>query len=535
MNNATAILSMLHEAPDRNSATRLFRGDPVLRWTLKRLARAKRVASTAVLCWEDQLEHVASEAGKAFVLAKGPRMPLPEVDAVTAARRWSDGWRGGLLGTCDFDLGFYGPWFAELAAKVGSDAILLVDPSAALVDPQVLDNLVSHAQSHPDIEMCFVPAAPGLGGALIRGGLLGRLAAAKTHTGRFLHYMPDQISREPLAGDMCVAVPTPVARSTQRFKLDSDRQVARLSAAMVSLNGHLITSSAEELVHRAHSWEPTDALPREVVLELNTQRATRPIWWAGAYHTISRPTLTLEMARVLFADLAALDDTRLTLAGVGDPLLVEHVFDVIDAARNEGRLSVHVETDFVGVSPEAIARLARSAADVVSVHLPALNARTYEQIMGVAGYERVLESINGFLIARAGRKVPILAPTFIKCRQNMAEMEGWYDHWLRALGCAVVRGPSDLAGQISDVSVADMAPPQRKPCSRLASRVTVLSDGQIVSCEEDVLARQVLGAIGRDKLQDVWQEQFAALSADHRQRHWDKHPLCAHCREWHRF
>ena len=45
-----AVLSMLHESADRNSATRAFRGAPVLAWTLKRLASADRVGGVAVLC-----------------------------------------------------------------------------------------------------------------------------------------------------------------------------------------------------------------------------------------------------------------------------------------------------------------------------------------------------------------------------------------------------------------------------------------------------------------------------------------------------
>jgi len=532
--NATAILSMLHEGAQRNSATRLFRGEPVLHWTLRRLARAQRVQNVAVLCWEDQLDRVAPEAGKAYVLAKGPRKPLQEVDAITAARRRSDGWRGGLLGTCDFDLGFYGPWFRELAKNVDSDAVLLIDPSAALVDPAVLDGLVAHAEAHPDTELCFVPAAPGLGGALLRAGLLERLAAARTHGGKLLHYLPDQLSREPLAGDMCAPVATAVARTTQRFKLDSDRQIARMSAAMVTLNGHLISSSAEELVGRAHAWDAVDPLPREVVLELNTHRATRPIWWPGSYHAISRPPMSLDMARQLFAELSALDDTRLTIAGVGDPLLCDALFDVIDAARNEGMLSVHIETDFAEASPEVLKKLASSPVDVVSVHLPALTPRTYEQVMGTSGYERVVESIRDFLAARNGKRVPILVPTFVKCRQNLAEMEGWYDQWLRAVGCAVVRGPSDCGGQIPDVSVADMAPPKRRACARIASRLTILSDGRIISCEEDVFARQVIGQAGREPLREIWQKRFGELRTDHRESQWKKHPICANCNEWHR-
>jgi MoaA/NifB/PqqE/SkfB family radical SAM enzyme len=534
LKNTTAILSMLHEDATRNSATRLFRGEPVLRWTLKRLAGAKRVESTAVICWEDQLDAVAREAGSAFVLAKGPRKALPELDAVTAARRWSDGWRGGLLGTCDFDLGFYAPWFNELAVKVESDAVLLIDPSSALVDPAVLDGLVAHAGSHPDSELCFVPAAPGLGGALLRGNLLARLAAAKTHCGRLLHYLPDQHSREPLAGDMCAPVPASVARTTHRFKLDSDRQIARLGAAMHCLNGQLISSGAEELVHRSHAWEAPDRLPREVTLELNTDRATRPIWWAGSYHALARPPMSLDMARMVIEELATLDDTRLTIAGVGDPLLCETLFDVLNLIPGDGSISTHVETDFFGADPEAIRRLAASPVAVVSVHLPATGPRVYEQIMGAAGLERVTAAVGEFIAARAGRTAPILVPTFMKCRQNLGEMEAWYDQWLRAVGCAVLRGPSDFAGQIPGVAVADMSPPRRKPCARIASRMTILSDGKVVSCEQDVLGRQALGQVGRGSLADVWQKQFTDLRRDHREGNLGQRPLCGNCREWHR-
>src|ERR671913_1126547 len=101
--NVTAVLSMLHEAPAgtsrANSATRCFRAAPVLQWTLQRLSRSKRVGSVAILCWEDQLPAVVPVAGdeRTHVLAKGPRVALPEVESVAAARHWADGWRGGLF------------------------------------------------------------------------------------------------------------------------------------------------------------------------------------------------------------------------------------------------------------------------------------------------------------------------------------------------------------------------------------------------------------------------------------------------------
>ena len=544
LKKVTAVVSMLHEGPDPqpNSGTRTFRGAPVLQWTLDRTRQAQRVKTVAVICWEDQLPSVLPVAGdeRAYVLTKGPRVALPEVEAVAAARRWSDGWRGGLLSTCHFDLGFHAPWVREVVQRLGSDAVVVIDPAAGLVDPELLDRIVERASSHGELEFCFAPAAPGLGAALVRPALLDRLAAARTHPGRLLHYLPDQLSREPLAGDGCVPVPAPVARATQSLTLDSQRQITRIETATVGLNGELLGSGAEAIVRtlQAFAASPTalDLLPREVVLELNTARATRPVFWPGRHHAIDRDPMPASAAAWLFDELRESDDVRLTLAGVGDPLLSDDFFDVLDAAAERGIRAVHVETDLLGISAERVARLARSAVDVVSIHLPALTSQTYEAVMGVDGYAAVMENVKRFVAERhaAGRRVPLLAPVFTKCGRNLAEMEAWYDQWLRAAGSAVIAGPSDCAGQVPDVGVADMSPPRRTPCTRLASRMTVLCDGRVVSCEQDVLGRQAVGQIGKQPLGEIWRRGFAPTRADHAAGQWSKHPLCRACREWHR-
>src|SRR5437867_5193442 len=264
--NVSAIVSMLHEGSDAepNSATRRFRAAPVLQWTLDRIRRARHVRSVAVLCWEDQLPGVVPVASdeRAYILAKGPRIAVPEVEAVAAARRWADGWRGGLLSTCHFDLGFHGPWHRELLQRLNGDAAILIEASAGLVDPVLLDRLVEQAAEHEEPELFFTPAAPGLGGALVRRALLDRLAAARSHPGRLLHYLTDQTTREPLAGDACVPIAAPVARTSRHFTLDSRRQIARIEAATINLNGELMGSDAEAIVRRLQSWPGQDPLPR---------------------------------------------------------------------------------------------------------------------------------------------------------------------------------------------------------------------------------------------------------------------------------
>ncbi len=537
--STSALISLLHEsAGECDSMRRRFRGEPVLSWTVRRLAECDKLASVVVLCWEDQLESIEPIAREldVYVLAKGPRFCIPQLDAVSAARRWADGWRGGLLNTCHFDLGFYGPWALESAELTESDSVVLVDPSAGLIDPYGIDGLVEHSETNADVEICFTPAAPGLGAALLRTPLLERLANSTGHPGRLLHYSPDIPARDPLGGHGCAPVATAVARTTHRFTLDSKRQIGRVSRATVSLNGQLLRSEGEELVHRLDALQEIDSLPREVVVELNTSRATRPIYWPGSHLTLARENLSLAAAQSLFEELAAADDIRLTLAGVGDPLNSPACLDIIAAARSAGIKAIHLETDFLDIDSSRIQALVASGIDILSVHIPAVTTQIYASVMGVDRLAEVVENIKTFVKERArlGQGTPLLVPTFTKCNANLREMEAWYDQWIRAVGTAVIVGPSTFGNAIPDAGVAGMSPPRRMPCSRIASRMTILSDGRIVSCEQDVQGGQTVGKIGDAPLSEIWTKSFEPLRSAHAVIELKQFPLCQNCQEWHR-
>ncbi len=181
---------------------------------------------------------------------------------------------------------------------------------------------------------------------------------------------------------------------------------------------------------RQAEW--SDPLPRELVAEINTSRESKPIFWPGRYHPIDRPLLTAAVEPLL-RELGSMDDARLSIGGVGDPLASPHFFNILDVAQSSDIGAIAVETDFLTERGEDVARLARSSVDAVSVFLPATTVETYAQVMGVDGYARVLENIRIFLAERQQRNrgLPLLVPIFVKCRENLGEMEAWYDQWLR--------------------------------------------------------------------------------------------------------
>ncbi len=552
----TAVISMLHEPASTasgekhrcrsvrrtNSGQRPFRGEAVLNWTLRRIESAQRITDAVILCWEDQMPDVGpiAESAVVCVLIKGPRVIIPSLESISAARKWEDGWRGGLLGACEFDLGFHGGWIAEIREQTSADAVVLVDPAAALVDPGLLDSLIEHAEANPDQALCFAPAAPGLGGVLLRPEALQSLRRGHDHPGRSLHYLPDAPIREPLGGGACAPVPAPAARTLHRFTIDSDRAAMRISAAMHSLNGQLITSGAERLVSQMDSGGTGgDAWPREVVIELTTERRARPIFSPlGHRRDIPDRRMDPATAREVFRQLAGVDDIRITFAGIGDPLLHPEVSQILAEAIAAPIHAVHVQTDLLGIADRLIDEGILSEIDVLSVHLPGVTPQVYAAVMGV-DESQLHESIEGIrrlaeLRQACRRGTPLIVPVFTKCGANLAEMESWYDQWLRALGCAVIAAPGDLAGKIPDCAVADMSPPRRSACRRLSSRMTILADGAIVACEQDVWGRFPLGRVGTDSIQAVWRDRIDAMRSIHGRGLWNQFDRCRRCREWHR-
>ena len=83
-----------------------------------------------------------------------------------------------------------------------------------------------------------------------------------------------------------------MARTTHRFTLDSDRQLAKLAAATAPLNGQLIRTDAESLVRLVSGLSESASMPREVVLELTTRRATRPAFAPAGHMAVERADLS---------------------------------------------------------------------------------------------------------------------------------------------------------------------------------------------------------------------------------------------------
>lgn len=519
-----AILSLLADGPSPDAATRVFRGKPVLLGTLERLCAAASELEIVILAWDDQfpsLQKILDDAS--IIQSVGPRKVSSLMNAASASLRWADGWRGGLLGVSTFDRGFDAASILSALEKRDCNAAMFVDPSAALIEPAAIDAAIRHLAECSTIDYAFHPGTPGSGTMILRIGALAELQRTSRLPGQLLAYHPDRPIHDPIAKEPAVPVSQRVARSLARLIVDSGRQAARLSL--------LQADDAESMVEALGRDGSLDAMPREVIVELTAVRATKPIFSILNAQAVDRAPMTLDTANRIFEQLAPVDDIRLTFAGVGDPLLHPRFDPILRAARSAGIRAIHVETDLLATNRSSLDLLASGAVDVVSIHLPAVHRDTYREVMGVDRVGDVLEGLKLLVMSRAKQNtgLPLIAPIFTKCERNLAEMEDWYDQWIRAVGAAVIRGPSDFGGAIPFVGVSDMMPSVRRACRRVRSRMTILSDGTIASCEEDVLGRQRVGAIGSDSIDSAWSDGMRPLRMSVHAG-----SVCAACRMWDR-
>ena len=126
-------------------------------------------------------------------------------------------------------------------------------------------------------------------------------------------------------------------------------------------------------------------------------------------------------------------------------------------------------------------------------------------------------------------------PEFIKCRETLAELDAFYDGWIRRVGWALVTGYNHHGGRLPDRAVADMSPPTRMACRRIRSRCLVTAAADVLVCDQDFAAQRPAGNLHTGALRDIWHgAAWTAARAAHARGAYDDVELCGPCQEWHR-
>ncbi|MHC4063010.1 MAG: SPASM domain-containing protein [Planctomycetota bacterium] len=514
-------------------------GQPVLRRTIDRVARAKRLAGIYLVFPEEQVERCRALLGEAAATIRPTAAGDPPYRRLMrTARKWSlDGWRGGMGGASALDEYAHCAVLAGLAAEAQADAVWVCSGAAAVVDPAVIDGMIEHYEaSGQEMQLTFAPAPPGLVGTVFETGLLKQLGQQNVPPGWILAYKPEAPQMDLAFKECCFPTAEAMRHAAGRLIVDTRRALETVCDLLADHPDPDGETAGRWLIERSRTHVPP--FPREVEIELTTEdqlpeTSLRPRGQRVPQRGPIDPALVAAVADAL----GDYDDSLVVLGGFGEPLLHPQ-FGQICRILSESRVyGVAVRTNGLGLDDHTIETLVCHRVDVVNVMLDAWSAALYQRLNPGRELAPVLSALDRLTEARAAAKQvePLVVPQITKSVETVQELDDFFDGWIRKVGWAVVDGYSHYAGQLEDRSVVDMSPPTRTPCRRIRTRCTILADGRMTLCDQDFTARTAVGSLHDASLADLWRSSAMQAARDHHAAgRCDALPLCPSCNEWHR-
>lgn len=525
-----------------------LRGTPVLRRTVGRVLATPEVEATFVLVPEAQLSHCKDMlAGLDVRVLSLACDPPPWARLVRASRKWAlDGWRGGVGGATLFDEFLDCRALAGVLKLCPADAVLSVPPAAPLLDPGLCGEMVAHRQKHRGhARLTFTQVVPGLAGIVLDASLVVEMASSGIPISWLFTYKPDQPQKDLIFQAACLDLPAPLRFASGRLVADTDSAMELLSVMLAQRDDWTLAQVGAFIVERDE--QGVTAFPREVEVELTTDDPLPNSILSPRGERLGRSgAMNLEVVRRIAGELSVRDDALCVLGGFGDPLCYADFISALEIFRpiatgnsSPKVFGLCVKTSGVNLTSDICKALIAHNVDILSVGLDAWTAGTFAKVKGAsaATLEGICERLDELARIQQERAspTPIVVPEIVKAKDNVHEMDEFFDGWLRRCGAAGIVGYSHYAGQIPDRGVIDMRPPVRVPCRRLRTRCTVLSDGRVTLCDQDFQGRKVIGNLGEQPLSEIWRAtEIERVRDDHRSGRFDTNWLCEKCEEWHR-
>ena len=540
MSIIAAISVDLDRAPlgTRSRLAESLMGRPILRRTLERVMRVDGLAGVHVLCPAKQADRVRPFLEGLDVRLETHDAPAAPYEAlVRASRIWGpDGWRGGVGSFCCFDEDCHVAMLHALLERVGAEAALTIPAAAPVVDPNMLGAMIDHFIANRQVaRLTIVQAPPGLGGFIIKRDVLADLLPLGLPPGGLLAHQPGNPLPDITGKDACYRPPAEVVEARGRLLCDTRRSMDRVRR-LLEAGGESWDAS------RICRWLSTaDAdhvaeVPEEIEIELTTAgdaSGNGSLLRPDESETGRRGPVSPEVIDSVAESMGDYDDVRIVLGGIGEPCVHPDFAGICRRLREGGAAAMAVRTNARWESAAVEAALFETPVDLIEVRLDAATPEGYRRAHGEDAYDGVMATLKRWIARKTAERkpLPLLVPSFVKSSETLSEMESFVDTWYRRLGTAVVTGYSHCAGQRPRRAVTETAPPERVVCRRVFSRMMILADGRVTTCDQDFAGRQTFGRLPDNTLNALWRSE---MLQGIRTRICGDAPLCPACSEWHR-
>ncbi len=210
----------------------------------------------------------------------------------------------------------------------------------------------------------------------------------------------------------------------------------------------------------------------------------------------------------------------------GEPALHSDPVGLVAAARP---CPLVIETSGVGWDEAALQGAIEAGGADLSwiVHLDAVDPDVYRGVRG-QGFEQAMRVCER-LLQTVPSQTYIQTVRYADVEQHT---EQFYRHWKQRTENIIVQKYDHFCGVLEDKRITDISPVNRFPCWHLKRDLTVLVDGSVPLCREDIHGEHIVGNVLHSGVQAVWE----ALEPYYRKHVEADYPLiCRNCDEYYTF
>lgn len=204
---------------------------------------------------------------------------------------------------------------------------------------------------------------------------------------------------------------------------------------------------------------------------------------------------TIAKKAVEFSDAAVI-----SLSLWGEPALHSKIEEMINVIMQHPSLTLLIETSGIGWNDDYLTKLSKKYQQRIIwiVSLDADNKELYQQLRG-EGFDEAL---------KFAKRVKELFPETsyqqaLRVKENEDDLINFWKLWSEE-GRPLVQKYDHFCNQLPDRKVVDLSPLKRFPCWHLKRDISVLIDGTVPLCREDLKSELIMGNIFKDSMESIF-------------------------------
>ncbi len=244
----------------------------------------------------------------------------------------------------------------------------------------------------------------------------------------------------------------------------------------------------------------------------------------------NKEVMSLEKWKVILNQVKLFsDDAVFSVSLWGEPSFHPDIVDLVKETLAYSSFSLIIETSGLGWSNETIEAIKEVSDGRVTwiLSLDGENETIYRQLRGEGWSEA--RAAAGYLFENFKDHFYLQS---VRMKANEEYLEKFYREWKAKGVQTIIQKYDHFCRMLPDEKVTDISPVRRFPCWHLKRDLTVLIDGTVQLCREDIKNEHPLGNIFSEDLSVIW-ERGMPLYLNHIQGEYPE--ICRKCDEYYTY